>query len=286
MQNNKPKRRPVNYSGSLEKPHLPPRKDEIVKSDSASILSNDSERLSTRLKDVGTKRSSTLYTKTPKKIPEPISRLFVIYIRNHISNTDSIVEDLVSGTGLKRAGTTTFRRHLRGPTRNIDDAASVDSGKSQRDEITNRIKSVYQELENQKKRNEELESQLKSSVPRDLQYNENHVWKDIQDYTIKIMDSLSVSPSTINDLNPKLEKETIPQLINIKGDTTESAIDCTKRMQKEIPDDLSPKHKIFNEEIPLPQPKEMKLLLTDAQKETNFDTTSFLNDVLAQFNFQ
>jgi alanyl-tRNA synthetase len=87
-------------------------------------------------------------------------------------------EFIASSTGLKRSQTLKdVRKHVRDRTRNLDDAASVDSGKS-KDEAVSKIRNVLSELDQLKKRNEELEAMLKGTNKND----ENETWKEIEVY--------------------------------------------------------------------------------------------------------
>ncbi|KAJ3307080.1 hypothetical protein HDV03_002591 [Kappamyces sp. JEL0829] len=81
------------------------------------------------------------------------------------------LEDFVSTVGLNRSGTLKVadvlankqevKRHVRASTRNPEDeSASIDSGKSTREEAANRIKQAFNELTLLRKRNEELEQLL------------------------------------------------------------------------------------------------------------------------------
>ncbi len=68
---------------------------------------------------------------------------------------------------------------MRDRTRNLDDAASVDSGKS-KDEAVSKIRNVLSELGQLKKRNEELEAMLKGTKPFESKNDENETWKEIE----------------------------------------------------------------------------------------------------------
>jgi cell division septum initiation protein DivIVA len=192
-----------------------------------------------------------------------------------------------------------FRRHIRGQTRNIDDAASVDSGKSQRDEITNKIKSVYQELENLKRKNEELEKQLKGSISSDTPCDENQVWSEIQEYTIKIMERLSIHATSPEDSIRSTESNTV----NVPTEKTRTVVDQVVGLQGTTKPETDPVKVMKSPQLNLlsgesiasetpglgdaPSSTEMDNLISDLNKEdTLFGDSSFLSDVLAQFNFQ
>lgn len=98
------------------------------------------------------------------------------------------LEDLVSGgIGLKRSSTVKVlyfnedaRRHVRGNT-TTNDNASVDSGKSTREDTANKIKNAFEELEALRKRNEELEKIVKDTPKTtDVKPTVNQTWSEIE----------------------------------------------------------------------------------------------------------
>ncbi|KAJ3326292.1 hypothetical protein HDV06_000168 [Boothiomyces sp. JEL0866] len=159
-------------------------------------------------------RSST-YSKTSPSKPEDVKRLNTFlytpkrlfpgdHIRtNTITQFDANpqVEDLlINSTGLKRSSTLKdLRRHVRDRTKNPDDAASVDSSKSTREDTANKIKSAFNELEILKRKNDELEKKLaKYEIkPEHKESNISHIWSEIEELTNSMMKELKLSEDKV-----------------------------------------------------------------------------------------
>jgi hypothetical protein len=78
-----------------------------------------------------------------------------------------------------------LRKHVRASTKNFDDDASLDSGRSTRDEVANKYKQMLQEIDNLRKRNEELEKGLPHASlpsPPDTKTTTDalKIWQDIE----------------------------------------------------------------------------------------------------------
>ncbi|KAJ3262056.1 hypothetical protein HK103_003899 [Boothiomyces macroporosus] len=123
------------------------------------------------------------------------------------------VEDLlVNSTGLKRSSTLKdLRRHVRDRTKNPDDAASVDSSKSTREDAANKIKTAFSELEALKRKNEELEKKLsKYEMKSDnKESNVKQIWDDIQEMTSSMMKELKLSRETKDKTHEEQVKEAV-----------------------------------------------------------------------------
>ena len=109
-------------------------------------------------------------------------------MRNNSTVLDESLEELVSGgIGLKRSSTLKVfnfnkesRRHVRGNT-TTNDNASVDSGKSTREDTANKIKNAFEELEALRKRNEELEKIVKETPKTsEVKPTINQTWSEIE----------------------------------------------------------------------------------------------------------
>ncbi|KAJ3313079.1 hypothetical protein HDV04_002396 [Boothiomyces sp. JEL0838] len=142
------------------------------------------------------------------------------------------VEDLlVNSTGLKRSSTLKdLRRHVRDRTKNPDDAASVDSSKSTREDAANKIKTAFSELETLKRKNEELEKKLsKYEIKSDnKESNVKQIWDDIQEMTSSMMKELKLSRET----KDKTQEEQVKEAVIAKITETEKPKTDSEKLHK------------------------------------------------------
>ncbi|KAJ3274908.1 hypothetical protein HDV01_001772 [Terramyces sp. JEL0728] len=113
--------------------------------------------------------------------------------------------------------------HIRDRTKNPDDAASVDSSKSTREDTANKIKSAFNELENLKRKNEELEKKLSKyeEIKSDKkESNIKQIWSEIEEMTNTMMKELKIDGT--KELTEKTLMEKQPMEGELSKESKES----------------------------------------------------------------